>query len=63
MGFRDCVEMRVDYMDMNTGNIYKIQDYFVAKERGLPVIGIAVVDYQGNLLHYVTEKGKTVMKA
>ena len=44
--------MSADYMDMNTGYIYKIQEYNQAMKFGLPTPGIRVTDSDGNTIGY-----------
>lgn len=53
MGIKDCFEMKVDYMDLSSGNIYKIQEYFHRKKLGLPNPGIEIVDSFGNHIGYI----------
>ena len=53
MNLKDCIELKVDYMEMSTGRIYKIQDYFHREKLGLPNHGIEVVDAQGYTVGYV----------
>lgn len=42
MGLQDYIDLNVDYMDMSTMYLYKIQNYNHAKKLGLPTIGIEV---------------------
>ena len=49
MGFKDCYEMKVDFMEMSSGLIFRIQDYFDQKEKGLEPKGIMVIDSMGNI--------------
>jgi hypothetical protein len=44
-----------DYMDMNTGYIYRVQDYNRAIKFGLPTDGIYVTDSDGNLIGIAKE--------
>lgn len=53
--YKKAKEMDADYMDMNTGYIYKIQDYNRAKRMGLPTPGIAVYDSDGNFIGIARE--------
>ena len=47
MSFHDCLELDVDYMDMNNGYIYHIQEYNKARKLNLMTLGIRVtVDRQ-----------------
>lgn len=39
-----------DYMDMNNGYIYKVQEYNRARKIGLPVNVIEVYDSEGNYI-------------
>ena len=47
--------MGVDFMDMHSGVIYKIQEYSNAKKLGLPTSGIQVIDTLGNRVGVVEE--------
>lgn len=54
MTFKDCVKMKVDFMDQSTGLIYKIQAYMHDRDMGLPLIGLPVVDPMlGKVVGYV----------
>ena len=53
--FEQAKEFDADYLDANTGYIYRIQDYNRAKKLGLPVIGISVYDLDGNFIGIVKE--------
>jgi len=44
-----------DYMDMNTGFIYQVQDYNRAKKLGLSINFIEVYDSEGNYIGNVKE--------
>ena len=46
-----------DYYEMETGRIYKIQDYGKEKEIN-PNARIAVTDTQGNLIGYINKKSQ-----
>ena len=50
------IDYMADYMDPNTGYIYRIQNYGRAKKLGLPTYGIEVVDSMtGESLGYAQE--------
>lgn len=51
--YAEDIDYSADYMDMNTGLIYKIKNYGLALKRGLPVYGIEVIDPDGASLGYV----------
>jgi hypothetical protein len=53
--YKQAKEMDADYMDVNTGYIYKIQDYNKAKKLGLPTAGIEVYDSEGNFIGIAKE--------
>ena len=53
--FEQAKEFDADYLDANTGYIYRIQDYNRAKKLGLPAIGISVYDLDGNFIGIVKE--------
>ena len=55
MTFKDCLDMGVDFMDIHSGVIYKIQEYSNAKKLGLPTSGIQVIDTLGNRVGVVEE--------
>ena len=57
MTIEDYIDLNTDYMDMNTMNMYKIQEYNRAKKLGLPTAGIKVVTPEGKLVGYYTPKG------
>ena len=42
MTLQDCIDLNVDFNDMNTGYLFHIQDYNRSKRFGLPVNGIRV---------------------
>lgn len=44
-----------DYMDMNTGYIYKVQDYNRDKRLGVNTNVIEVCDFEGNYIGVVKE--------
>ena len=49
------INYAADYYEMQTGQIYKIQNYGKEKDSN-PNARIAVTDTQGNLLGYVNKK-------
>lgn len=56
IGFKECLEIGVDFMDMNTGNIFKIEEHERALKLGLLVDGIKVIDpIDGSLVGIVEE--------
>jgi hypothetical protein len=56
--YAESINYRSDYMDMNTGYIYCIQEYGRAIKFGLPQLlpGIRVIDSQGNVLGYARKE-------
>lgn len=44
MGFKECLALGVDYMEMSSGYIFKIADHERALKLGLPVNGIKVIE-------------------
>ena len=44
MGFKECLELGVDFMEISSGMIFKIAEYERALKLGLPVCGIRVTD-------------------
>ena len=44
MGFKECLELGVDYMEISSGYIFKIAEHERALKLGLPVNGIKVVE-------------------
>ena len=44
MGFKECLELGVDYMEMGSGYIFKIAEHEQALKLGLPVNGISVIE-------------------
>lgn len=57
MSLDDYIDLNVDYMDMNTGYLYHIQDYNQAKKFGLPTNGIRVT-LDGNIIGYYDPQNK-----
>ena len=56
MSFKDALQMGVDFMNLATGYIYKIQEHERSITFGLPVNGIKVVDsLDGSIIGYVEE--------
>ena len=57
--YAEDINYGADYYEMQTGQIYKIQDY--GKElKENPDARIAVTDTQGNLLGYVKKKSQYI---
>ena len=57
MGLKDCFELKVDFMDMNTMNVYHIQEYFQSKadleKQGISTEDLKVtVTCNGELIGY-----------
>ena len=50
--YAESINYSADYMDMNTGNVYMIQEYGQALKFGLPTPGIRVRDSDGNDIGY-----------
>lgn len=44
MGFKECLELGVDYMEIGSGYIFKIAEHERALKLGLPVNGIKVAE-------------------
>lgn len=44
MGFKECLALGVDYMEMSSGYIFKIAEHERALKLGLPVNGIKVIE-------------------
>lgn len=44
MGFKECLELGVDFMEMSSGMIFKIAEHERALKLGLPVNGIKVIE-------------------
>lgn len=44
-----------DYMDLNSGYTFKVQQYNEAIRNGWPTKGIEVYDYQGEYVGFVRE--------
>jgi len=65
MGFKECLEMGTDFMEMhNPGVVYCIHEYVQCKKFGLPTIadGIRVKDCMtGEILGIVENKTLTEM--
>lgn len=56
MGFKECLELGVDYMEMSTGYIFKIAEHERALKLGLPVNGIRVIEpMDGSIVGIVEE--------
>lgn len=47
MSFEEAFEMGTDFMNIETGYIYCLQNYKSALEKGLPVKGCRVIDSLG----------------
>ena len=56
--FKYAEEYDADYHDVIRGRIYKVQNYNLAKKRGLPARMEVVDDMTGELIGYVEEKEK-----
>ena len=48
--YAQAASMNADYMDMNSGRVYLIQDYNRAKSFGLPTPGIFVREWDGTII-------------
>lgn len=56
LGFKECLELGVDYMEMRSGYIFKIAEHERALKLGLPVNGIKVVEpMDGSVVGIVEE--------
>ena len=44
MGFKECLELGVDYMELSSGYVFKIAEHERALKLGLPVNGIRVIE-------------------
>ena len=56
MGFKECLELGVDYMEISSGYIFKIAEHERALKLGLPVNGIKVVEpMDGSVVGIVEE--------
>ena len=44
MGFKECLELGVDFMEMSSGYIFKIAEHERALKIGLPVNVIKVIE-------------------
>lgn len=55
MGFKECLELGVDFMEISSGMIFKIAEHERALKLGLPVCGIRVTDSLGNEIGLVEE--------
>lgn len=56
MGFKECLSMGVDFMEMSSGLIYKIAEHERALKLGLPVNGIRVIEpIDGSVVGIVEE--------
>ena len=56
MGFKECLELGVDYMEMGSGYIFKIAEHERALKLGLPVNEIKVVEHMdGSVVGIVEE--------
>ena len=56
MGFKECLELGVDYMEMSSGYIFKIAEHERDLKLGLPVNGIKVVEHMdGSVVGIVEE--------
>ena len=44
LGFKECLELGVDFMDMNSGYIFKIAEHERSMKLGLPTNGIKVIE-------------------
>ena len=54
--FKDALNMGVDFMDLRTGYIYKIQEHERSITLGFPVNGIKAVDsLDGSIIGYIEE--------
>lgn len=58
MNFKECLELGVDFMDMNDpGIVYGISEYIRTKKSGLSSIGIIVFDsFTKRTVGYISEK-------
>ena len=56
LGFKECLEIGVDFMDMSSGYIFKIAEHERALKFGLPVNGIRVIEpIDGSVVGVVEE--------
>ena len=56
MGFKECLELGVDFMEISSGCIFRIAEHEQALKLGLPVNGIRVVDpIDGTIVGVVEE--------
>lgn len=56
LGFKECLEIGVDFMDMSSGYIFKIAEHERSLELGLPVNGISVIEpIDGSVVGIVEE--------
>ena len=56
MGFKECLALGVDYMEMSSGYIFKIAEHERALKLGLPVNGIKVIEpIDGTIVGIVEE--------
>ena len=56
MGFKECLELGVDYMELSSGYIFKIAEHERALKLGLPVNGIRVIEpIDGSVVGVVEE--------
>ena len=56
LGFKECLEIGVDFMDMSSGYIFKIAEHERVLKLGLPVNGIKVVEpMDGSVVGIVEE--------
>lgn len=53
MGFKECLELGVDYLEMNTGRTFLIREYVTAKKFGLPTQGVRIIDFDGHTIGFV----------
>ena len=52
MDIYSCFELGVDFYDMNTGEIYQIQQYRKMKMMGLPTPGVSILGPSGDIVAY-----------
>ena len=58
MGFKECLELGVDYMEMGSCYIFKIAEHERALKLGLPVNGIKVVEPMDGSVVGIVEEDK-----
>lgn len=56
MNIRNCYDLNVDFINIETGNIYCIADYKKAKMNGFPTEGCIIKDPSGKKIGIVPEE-------